>query len=105
MAHSNEELFTMTAAMFDMLKTISTRISELEKLEFMDWSRFFKWHSLIDDFVVGCEIPDSLRTELMEAFILPGLEDKLEPRDVVHGILHAIADYHNEHPHSTNGLA
>lgn len=101
----NEELFIMTAAMFDMLKTISTRINELEKLEFIDWSRFFKWHVLMDDFVVGCGIPEPIRTEVMESYILPGLEEELDPSEVVRGIMDAVAAYRNEYSEGTNGMA
>lgn len=87
MEQRDEELACMAEAMFEILKTISARISEMERIELMDWGR------LMDHFVNGCGIQDEIRVQLMEDYILPGLENELTTQEVVEGILLAVRSY------------
>lgn len=93
MEQRDEELACMAEAMFEILKTISARISEMERIELMDWGRFFHWNQLMDHFVNGCGIQDEIRVQLMEDYILPGLENELTTQEVVEGILLAVRSY------------
>lgn len=91
----NKELIQLTASMFDVLKALSSRISDLEEMEFIDWNRFFKWQLIMDKFISGCGIPETIRPYVVDQFILPGLEDELTSDEVAEGI-HEFIQIHRE---------
>ncbi|WP_010268052.1 hypothetical protein [Paenibacillus senegalensis] len=93
MERQDEELTCMAAAMFEILKTVSARISEMERVEYLEWGLFFQWNKLMDLFIEGCGIQDEIKVQLMEEVILPGLENEITTEQVVVAILDSVRAY------------
>ncbi|WP_020616175.1 hypothetical protein [Paenibacillus daejeonensis] len=95
MPAQQQDLLQLTASMFDVMKALSSRINDLEEMEFIDWDRFFKWQFIMDKFIAGCGIPDTIRSCVVDQFILPGLENELTSNEVAEGI-HEFIRNHRE---------